>query len=180
MSERKLYGLVAAFDSPDGLMRAARGLREKGFQKLDAHTPFPIHGIEEVLGIRKSPLGWFVFGAGIAGATAAVVLQWWTAAVDYPLVIGGKPLFAIEPSIPIIFELTILLAAFTAVGGMLALNGLPRFYHPLFEYEGFKKVSDDRFFLAVEAADPNFDTQQTADLLKSLGAESTALVEGEA
>ena len=177
MSDKKLYGILAAFDSPDGLLNAARQMREKGFRKIDACTPFPVHGIDEALGIGSSPLGWIALVAGIAGLGAALMLQWWTAAVDYPLVIGGKPLFAFEPSIPITFELTVLLAAVAAVAGMLVLNGLPKFYHPLFNSENFRRVSDDRFALAVEASDPEFDAAETQALLRGLGAESTELVE---
>ena len=180
MADNKIYGAVATFSSPEDLLEAAHGMKEKGFTKMDACTPFPIHGIDEALGVKKSPLGFIVFGAGVTGLLLALLLQWWTGAVDYPLVIGGKPLFAVEFSIPITFELTVLLAAFAAVGGMFALNGLPRFYHPLFEYEGFKEVSNDKFFLAVEAKDAKFSAEETPALLDALGSEKTALVEEEA
>jgi hypothetical protein len=172
-----LYGVVAEFDSPEALLEAARTLRQRGFRRMDACTPFPVHGIDQALGIRRSPLGWLALGGGLTGAALALLLQWWTGAVDYPLIVGGKPLFAFEPSIPITFELTVLLAAFATVFGMLALNGLPRLYHPLFESEGFRKVTDDRFVLAVEAADPKFHATETLALLDSLGAAATSLVE---
>lgn len=179
MTEKKIYGAVAEFETAEGLLAAAKALREQGYEKLDAHTPFPIHGIDEVLGIKHSPLGWLVLGGGIAGFVAAVALQWWTGAVDYPLIIGGKPLFAFEFSIPIIFELTVLLAAFAAVGGMLALNGLPKLYHPLFNYEGFNRASDDRFLLSIEAADGKFDAERIPGVLTELGADTAAIVEEE-
>ena len=115
----------------------------------------------------------------MTGTTLALLLQWWTGAVDYPLVIGGKPLFAFEPSIPITFEVTVLLAAFAVVGGMFALNGLPRLYHPLFHHESFRRVTDDRFTLAVEATDPHFHAENTPALLTTLGAESSGLVQEE-
>jgi hypothetical protein len=115
--------------------------------------------------------------AGLAGAALALLLQWWTGAVDYPLIVGGKPPFAFEPSIPITFELTVLLAALATVFGMLALNGLPRLYHPLFECDAFRQATDDRFLLAVEAADPNFHPDETRALLERLGAVATSLVE---
>jgi hypothetical protein len=177
MAENRIYGAVAEFSSPDALIASARSLREKGYRKMDAYSPCPVHGIDEALGLRRSPLGYLVLGGGLAGLAAALLLQWWTGAVDYPLLIGGKPLFAFEFSIPITFELTVLVAAFAAVGGMLALNGLPRFHHPLFEHERFRKVTDDRFFLAVEASDPIFDAVATPALMRSLGAEDAALVE---
>ncbi len=177
MVEKKIYGAVARFSSPEDLLAAVHGMKEKGFTKLDACSPFPVHGMEAALGAKHSPLGYVVFLAGVGGMLAALLLQWWTGAVDYPLIIGGKPLFAFEFSIPVTFELTVLFAAFTAVGGMLALNGLPRLHHPLFEYEGFKQVSNDKFFLAVEASDPQFNAEETTVLLNELGSEETAIVE---
>ena len=179
MAERRLYGAVAEFATPDALLEAARRMRENGYTKMDACTPFPVHGIDRALGIPHSRLGYIVFAGGLTGFVAGILLQWWTGAVDYPLLVGGKPLFAFEPSIPIIFELTVLLSAFAAVGGMLALNRLPRLHHPLFELEAFHRVTNDRFFLAVEAADPKFRPDETKALLESLGAESAALVEEE-
>ncbi len=179
MTETKLYGVVGEFSTAEALLQAARTLREKGFTRLDACTPFPVHGVDEALGIRPSPLGWLALAGGLLGCGLALLLQWWTAAVDYPLIVGGKPLFAFEPSIPITFELTVLLAAFATVGGMLALNGLPRLYHPLFHHDGFRRATDDRFMLAVEASDPHFHAERTAKLLRDLGAETAALVEEE-
>lgn len=177
MSGKTLYAVVAEFSSPEALVVAATALRGKGFTRMDACTPFPVHGIDEALGIRRSPLGWFALAAGVTGAGLALLLQWWTAAVDYPLLVGGKPLFAFEPSIPITFELAILLAAFATVGGMFALNGLPRLYHPLFHYEGFPKATNDKFLLAIEAQDAHFHPEATQAMLRELGAEATALVE---
>jgi hypothetical protein len=110
-------------------------MRSEGFTKMDAFTPFPVHGLDHALGLGRSRLGYVVFGAGFVGMVLALLLQWWTGAVDYPLVIGGKPLFAFEFSIPITFEVTVLLAAFAAVLGMLAVNGLPRLHHPIFDCE---------------------------------------------
>ncbi len=179
MAKEKIYGAVGEFSSPEALLEAARGLRDKGFQKMDACTPFPIHGIDEVLGIKRSRLGFLVFLGGAAGLMGGLLLQWWTSAVDYPLVIGGKPYFAFEYSVPITFELTILLSAFCAVGGMLALNGLPRFYHPLFEWDAFRAFSTDKFYLAVEADDPKFSAERTVADLAELGAEQTVVVKEE-
>jgi hypothetical protein len=177
MAAQKLYGVLAAFDSPGVLLEAARAMRAQGYRHMDACTPFPVHGIDEALGLRRSPLGWIALAAGLAGAALALLLQWWTGAVDYPLIVGGKPPFAFEPSIPITFELTVLLAALATVFGMLALNGLPRLYHPLFECDAFRQATDDRFLLAVEAADPNFHPDETRALLERLGAVATSLVE---
>jgi hypothetical protein len=175
--QKKLYGMVADFDSPDQLMSAIRGARKKGYTKLEAYTPFPIHGIDDALGSEPSRLGYIVLCAALAGITFAVLLQWWTGAVDYPLTIGGKPLFAWEFGMPVIFELAVLLGAFGAVLGMLALNGLPRLYHPLFNYSKASGLTDDRFLLVVEAVDSMFHPSETGMLLRSLGARETELIE---
>ncbi len=171
------YGVLGAFDSPAALLNAAQSARGAGYTKLDACSPFPVHGIDEVLRIGHSKLGWVVFLCGLAGAGLALLMQWYTGAVDYPLVIGGKPFFAFEFSIPITFELTVLLAAFGAVGGMLLFNGLPRLHHPLFARDGFRRVSDDRFVLVIDAADPAFDATRSADFLRGLGADPVEVVE---
>lgn len=177
MAAERLYGVLAEFDSPGALLEAARALRAQGYRNMDACTPFPVHGIDEALGLRGSPLGWIALAAGLTGAALALALQWWTGAIDYPLIVGGKPFFAFEPSIPITFELTVLLAALATVFGMLALNRLPRLYHPLFECDAFRGATDDRFLLAIEATDSNFHAEETRALLERLGAVATTLVE---
>ncbi len=121
------------------------------------------------MGLRDTRLPWVVLGAGIAGATAALVMQGWMNAVDYPLVISGKPLFSLPASIPITFELTVLASAITAFLSMFAFNRLPQLYHPVFQSERFRRVTNDRFFLAVESADPQFDAERTEALLRRLG-----------
>jgi hypothetical protein len=122
----RIYGAVGEFEDGLDLVRAARIIREQGYSQLDAFTPFPVHGIDEALGIPGSKLGWIVVCGGTFGAAFALWLMWWTGAVDYPLVIGGKPLFAVEFAIPITFELTILCSAFAAVFGMFGPNRLPQ------------------------------------------------------
>ena len=181
MSEAlRTYGVVGEFDSPEGLMEAVKAVRERGYRKMDALTPYPVHGLDRALGMGRSRLGYLVFGAGITGTAAALLLQWWTAAVDYPLVIGGKPFFAFEFSIPVTFEVTVLLAAFAAVLGMLAFNGLPRLYHPVFRAECFSRASDDGFLLVIESADPQFDLESCSAMLRSTGASKVEVVEEEA
>jgi hypothetical protein len=178
MSENTgIYGVVGEFTDSHELVHAARAARDRGYTKLDAFSPFPVHGLDKALGIARSKLGFIVAATGITGGAGALALQWWTSVKAYPLHVGGKPLFALEPSIPIIFELSVLLAAFGAVLGMIALNGLPRFYHPAFNWERFKRVSDDRFFLAIEASDPLFDAPRAADFLRSTGAVAAEVVE---
>ncbi len=165
----KVYGVVAEFPSPEELLAAIHGAKARGFRKLDAFTPFAAHGIDTALDRRRSPLGYIVFGMGALGAAAGVLLQWWTGAVSYPLVIAGKPLFALEFSIPVVFELTVLFAAFGAVVGMFAINGLPRLYHPIFQHSRYERVTTDAFLLAIEADSEPFDAGEAAAALKALG-----------
>jgi len=176
----RLHGVAGEFDSPESLLAAARALSADGYKKMDAFSPFPIHGLDRALGLGRSRLGYLVFGAGLVGAASALLLQWWTGAVDYPLVIGGKPLFAFEFSIPITFEVTVLLASFAAVLGMFVANGLPRLSHPLFRSETFRRVTDDGFMLVIESADPKFDAAACSQRLASLGAMRTELIEEDA
>ncbi len=174
---KEVYGVVGEFDAPDTLLNAAKGLRHEGYTNVDAMTPFPIHGLEDAVGLKPSKLGFIVLGVGIFGLANALFLQWWTGAVDYPLVIGGKPLFAFEFSVPVTFELTVLFAAFAAVVGMFALNGLPRFHHPAFHYKNFPRVTDDRYLLVIERTDPLFDAEIARQHLVKYGAVQTELVE---
>jgi len=163
-------GLVAEFSDPAALLHAVERLREHGYRRLDTFTPFPVHGMDRAMGLPPSKLGFIVFATGSLGALTGFLLQWWTSAVDYPIAISNKPLFAWEPSIPIIFELTVLFSALGAVGGMLALNGLPRPYNPLFFSDRLGRATDDGFFLHVGAADGRFDRAATAQALFDEGA----------
>jgi hypothetical protein len=174
----QVYGLLAEFPNPGALMHAAEATREEGYRHFDAHSPFPIHGMDDAMGLgNASAVGVTTFLGGVTGFATAYLLQWWTAAVDYPINISGKPFFAVEPSVPIMFELTVLFAAFGAVAGMLALNGLPRPYNPLFYSDRFEGVTDDRFFLHVAASDEQFDAEETATMLRNLGAVHIELVQ---
>lgn len=173
----KFYGLVAEFDDDQQLVKAGRAAREFGYSHLDAYTPFPVHGIDDAIGIPRSKLGWIVAVGGILGVSTAVGLVWYTGAISYPLVIGGKPLFAVEFAVPPMFELTVLFSAFAAVFGMFALNKLPQYYHPVFNFSNYEKVTDDAFLLAIEASDPLFDPDESAKLMQSMGAKKTELVE---
>jgi hypothetical protein len=174
--DTKLYGVVGAFNDGPDLVEAAQAVRDAGYTKMDACTPFPVHGIDEAMAIPRSKLGYVVFCIGICGTISALLMIWWTGAVNYPLVIGGKPFFAVEFSIPVTFELTVLFSAFAAVLGMFALNGLPRLHHPVMEYSKFARATDDGFLLIIEAQDPRFDAVKSAELLKTLGAKSVEVV----
>jgi hypothetical protein len=165
-----LYGYLAEFDSVGALLAACGQVRDAGFTRWDAHTPFPVHGLDAAMGLRSTKLPWLVFGAGATGAGLGLLMQWWINAVDYPLNISGKPLFSIPANVPITFEVTILLSALTAFIGMLAFNGLPRYHHPLFQSERFRRVTNDRFFISIEARDPRCRGEETARFLAGLGA----------
>jgi len=171
------YGVIGDFDSPEALLRAIRTARTAGYTKLEAYTPFPIHGIDDAMGEPRSPLGKIVIACALVGLALAVVLQWWTGAIDYPLIIAGKPLFAVEPSVPIMFELSVLLGAFGTVIGMFALNKLPTYYHPAFNFSRWAGATNDRFLLAIEATDPKFNSGEILLLMESLGSKCTELVE---
>lgn len=173
----KYYAVMSDFDTPEELLRAVRTARTAGYTQMEAFSPFPIHGIDEAIGEGRSPLGKIVIVSALAGIGLAVLLQWWTGAVDYRLVIAGKPLFALEPSVPIIFELGVLLSAFGAVLGMLALNRLPQYYHPFFNYSAHGGATNDRFLFAISATDPKFKSDEVKALMESLGGRNTELVE---
>ncbi|MBK6697673.1 MAG: DUF3341 domain-containing protein [Myxococcales bacterium] len=170
---------LAEYETPGACMHAAEKLRDAGYTAFDTHTPFPVHGMDRAMGLPDSKLGWIVFVCGLTGTTAAFVMIWWMNAVDYPIIIGGKPPLSIPSMIPIMFELTVLLSAFGAVFGMFGLNKLPRHHHPLFESENFKKFSDDRFFVSVEAHDPKFRLDKTKELLLGTHPASVELVHDE-
>ena len=179
MADNKIYGAIAAFKSDAEILEAARKVRLAGYSKFDCHTPFPVHHLDQAMGLKRSKLPYFILCCSAAGLLGGFLLQWWTGAVDYKLVIGGKPLFAVEFATPILFEATILLTAFGAVFGMLGLfNGLPMLYHPLFNAEVSKRITNDRFLVSIEAKDPQFDGAKTLAFLQSLpGAEEVQLVE---
>lgn len=174
-----VYGVMAEYDSPEALLVACKKVRDAGYKKTDAFSPFPVHGMEEALGIPDSRVGKIAIFFTLTGGSLAVLIQWWTGAVDYKLVIGGKPFFAFEPSIPIIFELSILFTAFSSVAIMLFLNGLPRFNHPSFNGRLMERVGDDRFVLLVEKSDPKFNLDETKKLLEATQPMRTEVVESE-
>jgi len=178
--ETRLWGYLVEFKDVESLLSAAEKIRDAGYTRWDAHTPFPVHGLNDAMGLRATRLPWIVFLAGLAGAGTGLGLQWFTNAFDYPFLISGKPLFSLPANIPVVFELTILFAAVAAFVGMLALNGLPRPYHALFGSRRFRRVTADRFFISVEAADPRFDEERTWSLLESLGGEGLERIEEEA
>ena len=176
-TKQKMYGVMAEFDSPNDLVKAAREVRDAGYTKTDAYSPFPIHEMDEALGIKRTILPYLVLAGGLAGCLGGFALQYYTIGIDYPINVGGRPYLSLPSYIPVIFECTILLASFTAVFGMLLLNGLPQHYHPVFNAPRFALASRDKFFLAIEAADPKFDHEETKRFLANLNAQEVVDVE---
>lgn len=171
------YGVLAEFKTPAEVYRACERVRDAGFTRWDAHTPFPVHGLDGAMGMRRSKLPWIVLILGLSGAATGFALQTWVHLSAYPLTISGKPYFAWPAFVPITFELGVLGGALGAVFGMFGLNQLPRHNHPLFEAARFARFSDDRFFISIESADPLFDAPSTSKLLEAAGASHVELVE---
>jgi len=174
--EDDVYGVLAEFAHPGELLHAAASVHEAGYRHFDTHSPFPVHGMDKAMGLGNSIVGWITLGGGIAGLALATWMQWWMGEVSYPINISGKPFFAFEPSIPVMFELTVLLASLATVAGMFALNGLPRPYNPLFYSRNFLRVTDDAFFLHIAASDKRFDQDSTAQMLRDLGASNVETI----
>lgn len=173
-----IYGLVAQFDTPDKLVEATRVTFREGYRKLEAYSPFPIDELPEALEFRRSRVPLIVLCGGITGGVGAFFMEWFSATIHYPINVGGRPLNSWPSFIPVVFELTILCAAISAVLGMLALNGLPMPYHPLFHVPEFQqRASRDRFFLCIEAIDSKFDRAGTRHFLESLHPEGVYEVE---
>jgi hypothetical protein len=173
----KAFGLIAEFDSPAAILRAAEKVRDAGYRRWDVFTPFPIHGLDKVMGFRNSLVGWFalIFGGGAFVGT--MVMIWFCNTFDYPLIVGGKPMFSPPMSFVPSYILMILGAAFGAFIGMIALNQLPCWHHPLFGKKRFELVSRDRFFLVIGANDPKFSDPETRQLLEQAGGARIELVE---
>ena len=174
---RVLYGVMAEFDTPDMLLNAAQRAFGAGYRRMDAYSPFPVDGLAEAVGFHHTRLPLIVLIGGILGAIGGFFLQYWVSVIDYPLIVGGKPYNSWPAFIPVTFETAVLAAALSAVLGMLALNGLPMPYHPVFNVERFALASRDRFFLCIEASDPKFDSHETIEFLESLHAKGIHEVE---
>lgn len=177
MKKIPLFGLLAEFVTAEELLAATRRARAEGYRRMEAYTPLPVEGLAEALDFHDRKLPLIVLIGGIAGAMAGFGLQYWCSVIAYPLNIGGRPLNSWPAFIPITFEVTVLVAALSAVLGMLALNGLPMPYHPVFNVPGFALASRNRLFLLIETRDPKFDKEKTREFLKSLHAREVSDVE---
>ena len=166
----ELYGYLAEFDTPGELVEGARKVKDAGFTEFDAYSPFPVHGIDPAMGIKRTILPLIIFGGGFTGALSGILLQWYCNAYSWGWNISGKPTWSIPANIPIAYELTILLAVLTSFFGMWALNKLPQVWHPLFRSDRFLRVTDDGFFIGIEAKDKRFDADKTKALLADAGA----------
>lgn len=172
--------LLAEFETAHDVLHAAEKVRDAGYAHWDAHTPFPVHGMDRAMGLKDSKVGWIVIAFALTGMTGAFVMMHWMNGVDYPLIVGDKPGGApgsLPSMVPILFELSVLLSAFGALLGMLHLNRLPRHNHPVFESERFRLASDDRFFISIEAEDPKFDVDKTRTLLEGAHASYIEVIE---
>ncbi len=168
--ETQEFGVLAQFANPEKLMHACAKVRDQGFSAWDAHTPFPIHGLDKAMGLKRTWVSAFVLVLGLTGAALGMLMQWWVSTKSYPLVISGKPLFSWPAFIPITFECGVLGGASGAVLGFLIMSRLPKAHHPLFNSERFAQVTDDGSFISIEADDPRYDAAETARFLEEIGA----------
>src|SRR5215468_327627 len=173
----KPYGVIAEFTTPADIMHAAEKVRDAGFTRWDVFTPFPVHGMDRAMGLKNSKVGWFAFLGGVSGYTTGMVMIWFMNALDYPIVVGGKPMFSPFSAFPPSYELTILLGAFGALLGMLFLNRLPRLHHPLLKNRRFALATHDRYFVVIETSDPKYSETETRKLLESVGSKHIEMVE---
>ncbi len=164
--EQKVFSYLAEYSTPHALVEACKAVRDAGYKKWDAYSPFPVHGIDPAMGIRPTILPWLVLGAGLTGMLLGLVMQVALNGFEYPWIISGKPLMSIPAFVPVAFETTILLSALTAFGGCLVLNKLPDLYNPLFKKKRFAKATDDKFFISIESDDKLFDEHKTKTLLE--------------
>ena len=168
--------MLAEFDGPDALLDAARVFRDAGYRDFDCHSPYPIHGMNTAMGVRRSPLGYIVGAAAAVGLSGAYLMQYWISSVDYPVIISGKPFNSFQAYTPVVFAVAVLLSAFTAFLGSMILNRLPRFNHPAFASRNFERVTDDGFFMSIESRDAKYDLRRTRELLQSLGGKNVEVL----
>ncbi len=170
MDDKKvIHGVLAEFKDAADLLHAAKKVRDAGYEHFDCHSPFPIHGMDDAMGLKRSPLGWIVGIMAFSGLGLAYWLQGWTSTIDYPLIIAGKPFFSYQAYVPVGFGIAVLFGALAAFIGMLVLNKMPQPWHPVFFSDRFEKMSTDGFFLSIEQQDNKFNADETPAFLDSIG-----------
>jgi hypothetical protein len=171
------YGVIAEYTTPAAVMHAAEKVRDAGYKRWDVFTPFPVHGMDKAMGMKNSKVGWFAFLGGVTGYATGMLMIWFMNTLNYPILVGGKPMFSPFAAFPPSYELTILFGAFGALGGMLFLNRLPRLHHPLLKHRRFGLVTHDRFFIVIECSDPKYSANETVRLLEETGGGHIEVVE---
>ena len=171
-----IYGILARFENPKALMLAAKKVKDSGFTKFDCHTPYPMHGLDDAMGMKRSVLGYIVGIGALGGAALGLLLQWFASAYAYPIVISGKPYFSWQADMIITFVTMVLGGALSSLLGMFHLNRMPAYYHPLFNSEKFKRATDDGFFISIELEDKLYDQDNTIEFLKSIGGQDIEVV----
>jgi hypothetical protein len=174
---KKIYGLIAAFDTTPDLYHACEQVRDAGFKQWDAISPFPIHGLDAAMGIRRSKVPRISLCGGLTGFSTGMIMIWYLDSYDYPLIVGGKPFFSPLFAFPVSYELTILFTAFATIIGMFLLNGLPMHYHPVQKAPQLTRLLDDRLHIVIEAADPKFNAPATREFLAKIGGKDIAELE---
>lgn len=177
MTEKnKIFGIIAEFENPQSLLDAAEKVRDKGYKKFDCHSPFPVHGMDKAMGLKRSPLGYIVGSLALFGLIIGLHMQWYANVYEYPFIISGKPVFSFQSYAPVGFGMAVLIGAFAAFFGMLVLNRLPRLFQPMFFSERFKKFSDDAFFISIESTDKMFDKNETRSFLETIGGKNIEIL----
>lgn len=166
----KIWGVLAQYENPHTIYKACEQVRDAGYQKWDACTPFPVHGLDKAMGAPPSKLPWVVLSVGLTGSLLGLFFESWAMGSAYPMVVGGKPLFSLPAFVPVWYEITVLSSCVTAFLANWIMNGLPRPHHPAFNSKAFERVTDDKFFIMIEADDPKFDLEKTKALLSGAGA----------
>jgi hypothetical protein len=172
-----IHGLIATFETARSLYHAAEQVRDAGYRFWDCITPCPVHGLDKAMGLKRSIVPRISLAGGITGFCTGMTMIWWTSAVDYPLTVGGKPLFSPMYAFPVSYELTILFTAFATIIGMFIVNGLPMHYHPVLKYDHIRRGMDDTFFIVIEAKDPRFNLANTKALLEKVGGKAITELE---
>jgi len=169
-TKTNLWGVLAQYENPHTIYKACEQVRDAGYENWDACTPFAVHGLDKAMGLKPSKLPWIVLSGGLAGPNVMLFSESWAMGSAYPMIVGGKPLFSLPAFVPVWYEFTVLSSCVSCFLGNWILNGLPRPHHPAFNSKAFERVTDDKFFIMVEASDPKFDLEKTKALLQSSGA----------